>query len=78
MEHVLKYLVGKRLAEMRENEMQLSQVKFARVAGISLSHLRSIENGETDIQLDTFERLIDALGVTPVEFYSGINYKKQQ
>lgn len=46
----------------RRIECKMEQREFSRVAGISNSHLRKIEAGETSATLSTIVKLASALG----------------
>lgn len=50
-------------AKRRRKEQKLSQERFAAFVGISKPTLVRFEKGETDIQLSTAVRILNALGI---------------
>lgn len=54
--------IGKILKERRKN-VGVTQEQLADVAGISLSHLKLIEQGKTNPTLQVVETLLDCLGM---------------
>lgn len=61
--------VGKRIRELRE-KCGFSANRLADFAGIAYSHLRKVENGESDITVGHLQMICDALGITLSEFFS--------
>ena len=55
--------VGKRARQARQNK-NLSQADLAELIQISPSHMSDFENGKTNISLDIFMRLTEALQVS--------------
>ena len=55
--------VGSRIREVRKTK-HLSQDALAEMVKISTSHMSDIENGKTNIGLDVFMRLTEALQVS--------------
>ena len=55
--------VGSRIRETRKR-LKLSQSELAELLQISTSHMSDIENGKTNIGLDIFMRLTEALQVS--------------
>ena len=55
--------VGLRIREARKN-MNLSQNDLSEIIQISPSHMSDIENGKTNISLDVFIRITEALQVS--------------
>ena len=62
MNHKLKE-VGSRVQQARK-KLKLSQAELAEMVQISTSHLSDIENGKTNIGLDIFISLTEALQVS--------------
>lgn len=60
---------GKRIAELREGQ-GYSQNMLAQLSGVSQSHLRRVELGESRISVDHLQMVCDALGVTMREFFT--------
>ncbi len=54
--------IGKILKERRK-DVGVTQEQLADVAGISLSHLKLIEQGKTNPTLQVVETLLDCLGM---------------
>ena len=55
--------VGSRIREVRKS-MHLSQDALAEMVKISPSHMSDVENGKTNISLDVFMRITEALQVS--------------
>jgi len=55
--------IGKRIKLTRQ-EKGLSQIKFAEMVNISTPYLSDIENGKTNLSLEIFVRIVEALGVS--------------
>ena len=55
--------IGNRIREARK-QMNLSQCQLSELLDISPSHMSDIENGKTNIGLDIFMRLTEALRVS--------------
>ncbi len=64
----LQEKVGKRIMQLRK-EKKFSQQDLASEANIERSHLTVIESGKKNISLTTLERLMEALGKGPKEFF---------
>lgn len=60
--------VNERIKSIRE-KAGYSQNELAGRAGISQSHLRRVELGQSGITVDHLEMLCDALGITLQEFF---------
>lgn len=69
--------IGKRIKAARL-EKHLSQIKFAELINVSTPYLSDIENGKTNLSLEIFVRIVEALQVsadwlimadTPQTFY---------
>ena len=55
-----------------------SQRPFSRAVGISNSHMRKIENGETSPTLITFIKICSVLGCSPSEFLTELDDKLKE
>lgn len=64
----LQEKVGKRIMQLRKIK-KLSQQDLASEANIERSHLTVIESGKKNISLSTLERILEALGTGPKEFF---------
>lgn len=60
---------GSRLRQIRDGA-ELSRPALASLAGTSKSTIKRLENGDdVNTTIGTIERLADALGVSPADFY---------
>lgn len=66
--------IGERIRYYREKS-NISQNMLADKAGISQSHLRRVELGESRITVDHLEMICDALGITLKDFFDIPNDK---
>lgn len=64
----LQEKVGKRIMQLRK-EKKFSQQDLASEANIERSHLTVIESGKKNISLTTLQRIMEALEVSPKEFF---------
>jgi transcriptional regulator with XRE-family HTH domain len=71
---ILQELVGARIAHLRK-EKKISQQKFSYEANIERTYLTHIEKGRKNISLSTLEKIINALEVSPKEFFSVTEFK---
>ena len=60
--------VGKRLLDLR-NRCWLTQNGLAEKAGVSQTHLRRVELGQSDITVGHLQLLCDAMGISLQEFF---------
>ena len=70
----LKTKVGKRISQLRKAK-DLSQEKFSYEADMERTYLTHIENGRKNISLSTLDKIINALGTTPREFFNSKEFK---
>ena len=68
IEDPLKVL-GSRLREMRKAKGYTSADTFAFEKGIDRTQYARYERGESDLQYTTLLKVLEALGVTPAEFF---------
>ena len=68
--------IGERIRYYREKS-NMSQNMLADKAGISQSHLRRVELGESRITVDHLEMICDALGITLKDFFDTPNDKSE-
>ena len=61
--------ISERLIQLRHKSW-LTQNGLAERAGVSQTHLRRVELGESDITVGHLELLCDAMGVTLQEFFN--------
>lgn len=64
----IKELFSKRVKELRKSK-HLTQEQLAEIVGIDTRNLIKIENAETFPRIQTFEKLLEALDVTPCEIF---------
>lgn len=63
--------VGKRIRMLR-TQKQWSQAMLADHAALAREHVSELENGNKEIGLRALERIIEALGVSFTDFFSGL------
>lgn len=68
MDQLIKF-VGSRLKELRKTQ-GWTQERLSQESGINPSYIADVERGERNITLKSFDRLINALGVTPFVFFA--------
>jgi transcriptional regulator with XRE-family HTH domain len=64
--------VGGRLRALREVR-GISAEELVRACQISIDRLDRLESGRERIKVDDMRRLCDVLGVTPADFFRGLN-----
>jgi transcriptional regulator with XRE-family HTH domain len=62
-------LVGDRLRMIRKAN-GLTQEEVAEKAGLQYTYIGGVERGERNISLETLEKIISALGVSPVDVFN--------
>lgn len=68
MEEALRYIVGKRIKQIR-NEKNISQQDLAAKCNFEKSNLSRLEAGRTDAKLSTLEKVAKGLDVTLKELF---------
>jgi len=58
----ISYYYGEILKEKRK-ELQLTQEQLSKKVGLQRSYIAKIEKGETDMQISSFVRIAEALGL---------------
>ena len=58
----ISYYYGEILKEKRK-ELQLTQEQLSKKVGLKRSYIAKIEKGETDMQISSFVRIAEALGL---------------
>ena len=72
--HLQKY-IGQRIRIIRK-EKNLSQQNLSEKAGVGIDYISNLETKGSNIKIDTLEKIITALNITPSElFESRINPK---
>lgn len=57
----MKTLLGMKVKELRKSA-KLTQVEFARRAGVGLRFVRELEQGKTTVRLDKVNQVLDFFG----------------
>jgi transcriptional regulator with XRE-family HTH domain len=70
----LQEIIGERIAFLRKAK-KISQQQFAYDANLERTYLTHIEKGRKNISLSTLEKIINALEITPEEFFKTITLK---
>lgn len=65
----MKLVIGQKIKALRLSS-DLTQEELANRASISKGFVSQLENDQTSIQIDTLADIVEALGVTLVEFFS--------
>lgn len=65
--------IGKRIRKRRQ-ELCWSQEKLAEMADISLNTVSRIEGGQSDMSIEVFRRLAQALGMSASELLGDMEY----
>jgi len=66
-----KYILAYKLRKYRK-EKHLTQVEFAKQAGISVRCCGKLERCEVEACLGTLDKLADAIGLTPSELLASV------
>lgn len=61
-------LVGERIRFMRKAQ-GLTQESLAEKAGLHYSYIGGVERGDRNISLETLEKIIETLGIVPLEIF---------
>jgi transcriptional regulator with XRE-family HTH domain len=61
-------LVGERIRSLRKVK-GLTQEALSEISGIHYSYIGGIERGDRNISLETLEKLVNALDISPVELF---------
>lgn len=61
-------LVGSRVRTLRKVK-GMTQEELAEKAGLQYSYIGGVERGERNISLETLEKIIEGLGITPFELF---------
>ncbi|WP_314303932.1 helix-turn-helix transcriptional regulator [Brevibacillus parabrevis] len=64
----LRKLVGAQIRVLRKQK-DLSQLELATRAGLQDTYIGGVERGTRNISLDTFEKIVNALEVEPIEVF---------
>ncbi len=65
--YLQKYVAKK--VKYHRTQQGLSQEKLSEKAGLGLKYVNNIENKNYNLRLQTLEKVIEALGMTPEEFF---------
>jgi transcriptional regulator with XRE-family HTH domain len=72
----LQELVGERITQLRKLR-KVTQQNFSYEANIERSYLTNIEKGRKNISMSTLSKLIQALDVTPTEFFNSKEFENK-
>lgn len=64
--------LGKRIRELRTNNIRLSQEKFAHTIEMDRTYFASVEAGKRNISIANIKKIADGLGVTLSELFDGL------
>ena len=67
--------IGARIKWLR-NEQQLAQSALAMDADLNRTYLNSVEKGERKISVQTLEKILKALDISFIEFFSHQNFNE--
>ena len=67
--------IGARIKSLR-NEQKLAQSALAIDADINRTYLNSVEKGERKISVQTLEKILKAMDINFVEFFSHQNFNE--
>lgn len=65
--HLQKY-IGQRIRTIRK-EKNLSQQNLSEKAGVGIDYISNLETKGSNIKIDTLEKIITALNITPSELF---------
>ncbi|WP_061866509.1 helix-turn-helix domain-containing protein, partial [Streptococcus oralis] len=65
--HLQKY-IGQRIRIIRK-EKNLSQQNLSEKAGVGIDYISNLETKGSNIKIDTLEKIITALNITPSELF---------
>ncbi|MEZ7624940.1 MULTISPECIES: helix-turn-helix domain-containing protein [Streptococcus] len=64
----LKKYIGQKIRTIRK-EKRLSQQKLSEKAGVGIDYISNLETKGSNIKIDTLEKIITALNITPSELF---------
>lgn len=65
---MLLQLIGERIRQVRKSK-GLTQEELAEKAGINASYMGTVERGDRNISIETLEKIMKGLDVTPTDFF---------
>ncbi|MEY8463797.1 helix-turn-helix domain-containing protein [Streptococcus merionis] len=71
---VLQQLIAKRIRLLRLSK-HLSQEELSERAELGINYINNIENKFLNIKIETLEKIITALEVTPFEFFNFLSHE---
>jgi transcriptional regulator with XRE-family HTH domain len=63
--------IGARIRELRTSR-EISQETLADLCSIHRTHMSLLERGRTNMTMKTLKAIVDSLGVTASQFFTGI------
>ncbi|CAH1208197.1 hypothetical protein PAECIP111891_03174 [Paenibacillus allorhizoplanae] len=77
MTGLLKFEIGKQIKALRTAK-KLTQTQLGEMAELPYTYIGGIERGERNLSIDTLEKIILALDVSPIEVFRFIEINGQQ
>lgn len=69
--------IGKQIRIFRKNR-GLTQAELGEIVDLPQSYIGSIERGEKNVSLETIERLINALKISPAELFGTMHSSEKE
>lgn len=63
--------IAERIKQLR-HEQNITQERFASMAGVNRTYLADIEKGNRNFGIDTLTRIISGFGISYAEFFANI------
>lgn len=67
--NTLNQYIAKRIRYLRLNQ-NLTQEELSEKAGLGINYINNIENKFLNIKIDTLDKIIEALDLSPIEFFN--------
>lgn len=71
---MVKKEIGKKIKQLRKNNLELTQDEFAKRLGWDRTYLSRIESGKQNLTLDSLVLICKNLDVSLADFFSNISY----
>lgn len=69
--------VGEQIRKIRKSR-SLTQERLAELSGLSFSYISDVERGQRNISLESLGKIIQALGIRPVQLFEDMNENVDQ
>lgn len=73
-ENTLNQYIAKRIRYLRL-ERGITQEELSEKAGLGINYINNIENKFLNIKIDTLDKIIEALNLSPIEFFNFPTFK---